>query len=359
MTPEELKETYSRLLRDYLFGGDDEAALYEAYEFSRKCIQEKVGLEEITEVHTEALGAFTKKVPFQEIPLIISKSSVFFLEFIMNFSLMYKEYFEMWQSMGEQLHEAIKQTGDALIACLDLEATLKIILSLIEKTTGADAVVIYLLEDSHLKPVQTCHIHSRIPEKTSMDKTLAGAAIKNASIRVALTEGELKKYRIPRIKNGVKPSSLLALPFIGKNRVVGAAECYYEIPYALSEVDNDALLDLTRRAAISIENISQFKHCKERRNVLTPKEAAHRCRIARRIILGEGKEGYCLADKTCRGLQGLMEHLDDIRQEDVKWVIQWIEYLGDFELASLIRAHPENFRELIKKRYDELKDFVL
>jgi hypothetical protein len=359
MSPEELEETYTELLKDYLFGGDDEAALYEAYEFSRRCIREKIGLEEITAVHIDSLGKLTKKVPFQEIPLLISKSSVFFLEFIMNFSLMYKEYFEMWQSLGEQLQDAIRQVGDALVACLNLKDTLKIISSLMRKTTGADAVIIYLLENSHLTPVETENILTKtLPKQTSLQDTLAGLAIKDASIKVALTQEDVKKYQFQKIKKGAKPSSALAVPLIGENRVIGAVECYYEIPYPITEVDNDILLDIANRAARSIENIYNQKGCTSHKDLLTLEDAAHRCKIARRVVLGEGREGYCLADKTCKGLQGLMKHLDTIKPEEVKWVVQWIEYLGDFELATLIKANPDNFKQIIKNRYEELKNFV-
>jgi len=360
MNPEKLKETYIALLNDYLFGGDDEAALYKAYEFSREIIQERVGLEEIAAVHIDGIGKLINKVPFNEIPLIISKSSIFLLEFIMNFSLLYKEYFDLWEKTGSQLHEAIKQTGDALTACLDLDETLKIISSLMQKTTGSDSILIYLLKNSHLKQAHTENIViETLPKETTTHNTLAWDAISDASIKISITPEDMKKYPAPRIKNGIEPSSALAIPLIGKDMVIGAIECYYEIPHALMGVDNNTLLNLASSAARSIENIYQLKGTNEHKNMLTPDEAVNRCKIARRIVLGEGVEGYHLPNKICKGLKGLIEHLDSIKGEDVRWVVRWIEYLGDTELAVRIKAHPEEFKEVISDRYEQLKKFVL
>ena len=360
MNPEELKETYIILLNDYLFGGDDEAALYKAYEFSRESIQERIGLEEIAAVHIDGIGKLINKVPFNEIPLIISKSSIFLLEFIMNFSLLYKEYFELWEKTGSQLHEAIKQTGDALTACLDLDETLKIISSLMQKTTGSDSILIYLLKNSHLKHAHTENIViETLPKEAATHNTLAWDAISDASIKISITPEDMKKYPAPKIKNGIEPLSAVAIPLIGKNMVIGAVECYYELPHKLTELDNNTLLNLASSAAKSIENIYQLKGTNEHKNMLTPDEAASRCRVARRIILGEGVEGYHLPNKVCKGLKGLIEHLDSIKEEDVKWVVRWIEYLGDTELAIRIKARPEEFKEIISDRYEQLKKFAL
>jgi len=360
MNPGKLKETYTTLLNDYLFGGDDEAALYKAYEFSRESIQERIGLEEIAAVHIDGIGKLINKVPFNEIPLIISKSSIFLLEFIMNFSLLYKEYFELWERTGSQLHEAIKQTGDALTACLDLDETLKIISSLMQKTTGSDSTLIYLSKNSHLKHAHTENIVIKtLPKEAATHNTLAWDAISDASIKTSITPEDMKKYPTPKIKNGIEPLSAVAIPLIGKNMVIGAVECYYELPHKLTELDNNTLLNLASSAAKSIENIYQLKGTNEHKNMLTPDEAASRCRVARRIILGEGVEGYHLPNKVCKGLKGLIDHLDSIKEEDVKWVVRWIEYLGDTELALRIKAHPEEFKEIISDRYEQLKKFAL
>jgi len=363
VTPEKLEETYTELLSKYLFGGDDETALYNAYEFSRECISERVGLEEITAVHTDALGKLTDKVPFQEIPLIVSKSSVFFLEFIMNFSLVYREYFEMWGRTERELRDVIRETGDALTACLNLEKTLEIISSLIQKTARSDSIIIYLLKDSHLIPAHTENVAGEevLPIDLGTHKTLAGSALRDAEIKIAITPEDVSEQTsISTIKNGTTPSSAIGIPLIGDNSVIGAIECYYETPHARPWLDNEMLLELSGRAARSIETIHQFKDFKNCRalNWITKEEAVHRCKIARRIILGEGKEGYLAPNRVCNGLQGLLEHLDEIKEGEIGWIIKWVEYLGDFELAALIRANPGKFKELVHERYNELKDFV-
>ncbi|CAD7770631.1 hypothetical protein AIOGIFDO_00857 [Candidatus Methanoperedenaceae archaeon GB37] len=363
MTPEKLEETYTELLSKYLFEGDDETALYNAYEFSRECINEKVGLEEITAVHTDAIGRLTENVPLPEIPLIVSKSSVFFLEFIMNYSLLYREYFDRWEQMEKELQDTIRETGEALTACLNLEKTLEIISSLIRKAARSEAIIIYLLKDSRLSPVHRENVAEEAahPIDLGARNTLAENSLRDAEIKIAITPDDLSELTsVSTIKNGRTPSSAIGIPLIGENSVVGAIECYYETPYALSGLNREMLLELSRRAARSIETIDQFRNFKNLRDLdwIKKEEAVHRCKIARKIILGEGKEGYLTPNKVCKGLHGLLEHLDEIDKEEIGWIIEWVEYLGDFELAARIRAEPERFKELVRERYNELKDFV-
>jgi len=59
-----------------------------------------------------------------------------------------------------------------------------------------------------------------------------------------------------------------------------------------------------------------------------------------------------------RNLRELRENLDALsRVDEAHWLASWLEYLGDTEIATRIRARPEKFKEIIKERYNELSEF--
>ncbi|MDI6886389.1 MAG: hypothetical protein QMD22_08635 [archaeon] len=74
-----------------------------------------------------------------------------------------------------------------------------------------------------------------------------------------------------------------------------------------------------------------------------------------------GKNPYYLnrdSDSTAiRNLIELRDNLDAFSKEEAHWVASWLEYLGDKELATRLRAMPEKFKEIIVERCNELREF--
>ncbi|MBU4373081.1 MAG: hypothetical protein KJ714_01300, partial [Euryarchaeota archaeon] len=94
MDLEQLKSTYPKLLRKYLFEGKEEEALYEAYKLGKQCFEAKISIEEITNLHAQSLENILKTIPKALVHDIVLKSSNLLIEFSIQFGLVCQNYFE-------------------------------------------------------------------------------------------------------------------------------------------------------------------------------------------------------------------------------------------------------------------------
>lgn len=83
-----------------------------------------------------------------------------------------------------------------------------------------------------------------------------------------------------------------------------------------------------------------------------------RKKMAKLLLQPEGKEPYYLHGTPLRNLAELVENLDKFSGEEYSWVASWIEYLGDKETADKIRANPQEFKNILIRRYNELKRYL-
>jgi hypothetical protein len=79
--------------------------------------------------------------------------------------------------------------------------------------------------------------------------------------------------------------------------------------------------------------------------------------LARQMFSPDGKSPYVFNGKPLKNLKDLKDYLVAFTGVEALWVASWVEYLGDRELARHIRQRPEDFKELIMKRYRELKPY--
>jgi len=103
---------------------------------------------------------------------------------------------------------------------------------------------------------------------------------------------------------------------------------------------------------------------KKRRTVKRIKEQKEAMsRLSASLFEPMGKNPYYLPrgdgdSIAIRNLSELRENLDAFtREEEAHWLASWLEYLGDNEVATQIRARPERFKKIIKERYNELSEF--
>jgi len=96
------------------------------------------------------------------------------------------------------------------------------------------------------------------------------------------------------------------------------------------------------------------------RRIKEKKEAMSR--LSASLFEPVGKNPYYLnrgnGSIAIRNLMDLRDNLDAFnREEEAHWLASWLEYLGDNEIATRIRARPERFKEIIMERCDELSEF--
>ena len=86
-------------------------------------------------------------------------------------------------------------------------------------------------------------------------------------------------------------------------------------------------------------------------------------RLATSLFDPVGKNPYYLnrgsgGDMTIAitNLSALRDNLDVFNEEEAPWLASWIEYLGDKETAARIREPPDEFKEIIIERHEELQE---
>jgi hypothetical protein len=79
--------------------------------------------------------------------------------------------------------------------------------------------------------------------------------------------------------------------------------------------------------------------------------------IAGRLFRPRDKKPYIFNGKPLKNMKDLKDYLVAFTGREAQWVASWLEYLGDRELARRIRSRPGEFKEIILKRYEELKPY--
>ena len=80
--------------------------------------------------------------------------------------------------------------------------------------------------------------------------------------------------------------------------------------------------------------------------------------VARRLFRPEGKRPYVFNGKPLKNLGDLKDYLVAFTGKEALWVASWLEYLGDSGTAKRIRRKPEEFKDIVLKRYKELKPYI-
>ncbi len=78
--------------------------------------------------------------------------------------------------------------------------------------------------------------------------------------------------------------------------------------------------------------------------------------LANRMFVADGKNPYFRGDRTIRNLEELDLDIAGFEHHEAPWVADWLDYLGDAEVAQKLRAEPSHFRRIIHERAGELRD---
>ncbi len=70
------------------------------------------------------------------------------------------------------------------------------------------------------------------------------------------------------------------------------------------------------------------------------------------------KNLICSTESRLKNLKELKDYLVAFTGKEALWVASWLEYLGDKELAVGIRKKPGDFKSIILRRYNELKQYA-
>jgi len=77
--------------------------------------------------------------------------------------------------------------------------------------------------------------------------------------------------------------------------------------------------------------------------------------IASKMFIADGKNPYYRENMAIHNLEELHQNMSYIEHHEAPWVADWLEYLGDAEVARKIRDAPSHFKNIVQERWAELK----
>ena len=183
-----------------------------------------------------------------------------------------------YKRQGQQF-AFVAQAGEALSESLDLQATLERLLGIIVPEFGDWAAIDLFDDDDRLKTVAAIHAD---PEKTRLVKRLVGRYTHNLryepAIAAALRTGKsvvigavkeelLKKAAASNFLAVIRelaPRSAVTIPLRTRGRTLGSLVAYWsQTPRRYKEADLPLFEELTKRAAVSIENAQLYERERE------------------------------------------------------------------------------------------------
>ncbi|HLX25474.1 MAG TPA: SpoIIE family protein phosphatase [Candidatus Cybelea sp.] len=183
-----------------------------------------------------------------------------------------------YKRQGQQF-AFVARAGEALAESLDLQATLERVLAIIVPEFGDWAAIDLFDDNDRLKTVAAIHADS---EKMRLVKRLVGRFTHNpryepaiaAALRTgrpmvigAVKEELLEKAAAPNYLAAIRelaPRSTVTIPLRTRGRTIGSLVAYWsQTPRRYSEADLPLFEELTKRAAVSIENARLYERERE------------------------------------------------------------------------------------------------
>ncbi len=78
--------------------------------------------------------------------------------------------------------------------------------------------------------------------------------------------------------------------------------------------------------------------------------------LARSMFHPTDRQPYWLGDRAIGNLEELAANVEKFGEEQAAWVADWLDYLGDAEVARRIRVQAARLRPIVTERYRQLKE---
>ncbi len=163
------------------------------------------------------------------------------------------------QPSGEKnITGALAKIGEAITSDLYLEDILKLIVSVTAEVMGSKIVSLLLLdkEKKELAVKATQSVSERYNKKPNI-KFGSGIAGKVAETRKPVTVSDVRKdsrYANREVAVKEKLCSLLCVPLMLKDEVIGVLNCYTAKPHQFTQNEINILKSIANQAAIVIDN---------------------------------------------------------------------------------------------------------
>jgi len=159
----------------------------------------------------------------------------------------YKEYLE-----------ALSKIGKAITSDLYLEDILKLIVTLSANVMHAKICSLWLLDEKdqalRIRATQAMSEEYLKERKLKVGEGIVGLVAKDKKPIIILDVLKDPRYKEKTLAKREKLTSMLSVPMMVKNKIIGVINCYTTTLYEFSDSDIDLLTAVANQAAVAIEN---------------------------------------------------------------------------------------------------------
>jgi len=164
----------------------------------------------------------------------------------------------MKKSSYKEYLAALSKIGKAITSDLYLEDILKLIVTLSANVMHAKICSLWLVDEKEqalrIRATQAMSEEYLKERKLMVGEGIVGLVAKEKKPIVIRDVLKDSRYKEKTLAKKEKLTSMLSVPMMVKNRVIGVVNCYTTTSYEFSESDIDLLTAVANQAAVAIEN---------------------------------------------------------------------------------------------------------
>ncbi len=209
----------------------------------------------------------------------------------------------MKENSSKSYIDALSKISKAITSDLYLEDMLKLIVTLTANVMQAKICSLWLLDEKtqslKIKATQAMSSEYLKERKIKVGEGIVGLVAKNKKPTVILDVLKDKSYKEKTLAKKENLVSMLSVPMMVKNNVIGVINCYTTQVYKFEENDINLLSTVANQAAVAIENTELLVKTKIIQDELETRKKVER---AKGILMRENnfseEEAYKLLRKS-------------------------------------------------------------
>jgi len=222
----------------------------------------------------------------------------------------------MKKSSYKEYLETLSKIAKAITSDLYLEDILKLVVTLTANVMNAKICSLWLLDDKDqalkIRATQAMSEEYLKERKLKVGEGIVGLVAKEKKAIVILDVLKDPRYKEKTLAKKEGLVSMLSVPMMVKNKVIGVINCYTTRAYEFSDSDIDLLSTVANEAAVAIENTELLVKTKLAQEEL---EARKKIEKAKGILMKERglteEQAYELIRKTSMNKRLTMKDVAD------------------------------------------------
>lgn len=164
----------------------------------------------------------------------------------------------MAKTSHKEYLDALSKISKAITSDLYLEDILKLIVTLTANVMNAKICALWLLDEKQqelkIRATQAISKEYLKERPIKFGEGIVGLVAKDKKSTAILDVTKDERYKEKALAKKEGFVSMLSVPMMVKNKVIGVITCYTTKPYEFSESDTELLMTVANQAAVSIEN---------------------------------------------------------------------------------------------------------